>query len=100
MAPREACIRGTIDKSALTPREALAVELAERMAFDPHAVDDAFWAELRQHFSEEELVELVFAAGIFNWGNKFNITMRMDAAPDSPYGSGMEYQTLPVPARP
>ena len=36
-------------------------------------------------FSNDEIVELVFASGIFNWGNKFNITMQMDAAPETEY---------------
>ena len=35
---------------------------------------------------------MVFACGIFNWGNKFNITMNLDAAEDSAYAGGMEYR--------
>ncbi len=89
--PKEACIINHIDPSGLTPREATAVKLAELMAGDPHRVDDTFFAEMRQHFSDDEIVEMVFAASIFNWGNKFNITMRMDAAPESNYPTGMEY---------
>lgn len=85
------CIIGHVDESGLTPREAAAVKLAERMARDPHEVDDDFFAELRQHFTDEEIVELAFAASIFNWGNKFNITMRLDAAPEGPYQPGMSY---------
>ena len=89
--PKEVCIIGHVDETGLTPREAVAIRLAERVARDPHEVDDAFFAEVRKHFSDEEIVELVFAASIFNWGNKFNITMRMDAAPDGAYQPGMEY---------
>lgn len=76
----------------LTEREALAVSFAERIALDPHTVDDAFYKRLQGTFSDDEIVELLFACGIFNWGNKFNITMQMDAADDSPYQSGMEYR--------
>ena len=85
------CIIGHVDESGLTPRETAAVKLAERMARDPHEIDDDFFTELRQHFTDEEIVEMAFAASIFNWGNKFNITMRLDTAPDSPYESGMTY---------
>ena len=35
---------------------------------------------------------MVFACGIFNWGNKFNITMNLDAEPESEYETGMEYR--------
>lgn len=76
----------------LTEREAVAVQFAERIALDPHTVDDKFWGKLKGVFTDEEIVELVFASGIFNWGNKFNITMQMDAADDSPYAAGMEYR--------
>ncbi len=64
--------------SSLPRREALAVELAARIAGDPHTVTGDFWGELKSEFSEDELVELTFACSIFNWGNKFNITMQLD----------------------
>ena len=76
----------------LTPREALGVSLAERMALDPHTVTDEFFESLREHFTDDEIVEMVFACSIFNWGNKFNITMNLDSAPDSEYPTGMEYR--------
>jgi hypothetical protein len=37
------------------------------MTSDPDAVDDAFFAELRKHYSEEEIVELGLFIG-FNLG--------------------------------
>jgi alkylhydroperoxidase family enzyme len=77
---------------SLNEREALAISLAERIALDPHTVTDGFFEELKGTFSEDEIVEMVFACGIFNWGNKFNITMNLDAAEDSAYAGGMEYR--------
>lgn len=76
----------------LSPREALGVSLAERMALDPHTVTDEFFESLRGHFTDDEIVEMVFACSIFNWGNKFNITMNLDSAPDSEYETGMAYR--------
>ncbi len=76
----------------LTPREALGVSLAERIALDPHTVTDSFFESLREHFTDDEIVEMVYACGIFNWGNKFNITMNLDAEPESEYETGMEYR--------
>ena len=77
---------------SLNDREALGISLAERMALDPHTVTDEFFAKLKEHFSEDEIVEMVFACGIFNWGNKFNITMNMDSSDDSDYQSDMQYR--------
>lgn len=40
-------------------REELAVRLARRIADDPKSVDDALFDELRLHFTDAEIVELV-----------------------------------------
>ena len=76
----------------LTEREALAVSLAERIALDPHTITDEFFQSLKDQFTDDEIVEMVFACSIFNWGNKFNITMNLDSSPDSAYPTGMEYR--------
>jgi len=76
----------------LTEREALAVSLAERIALDPHTITDEFFESLKDQFTDDEIVEMVFACSIFNWGNKFNITMNLDSSPDSAYPTGMEYR--------
>lgn len=105
MAVRTTAVRGVVtekEKAAhehqpqpsdvLTEREAVALQLAERIALDPHTVDDAFFAKLQNTFSEDEIVEMVFACGIFNWGNKFNITMQMGGDGQSEYNGEMEYR--------
>jgi len=76
----------------MTSREAAAVSLAERIALDPHTVTDTFFESLKSDFTEDEIVEMVFACGIFNWGNKFNITMQLDSSPDSEYPTDMPYR--------
>lgn len=80
-----------IDESKLTDREAMAVKLADKIARDPHEVTTPFFNKLRELFSEQEIVELVFACGIFNWGNKFNITMQLDTDPESDYEHDLQY---------
>ena len=82
----------------LNEREALGISLAERIALDPHTVTDEFFAQLKEHFSEDEIVEMVFACSIFNWGNKFNITMNMDSADESEYETDMEYRREEITA--
>jgi uncharacterized peroxidase-related enzyme len=89
--PKEVAVFGEVDPDLLSRREYLAIRLAEQMAGDPNYIPDQFYDELKAEFSEEEIVELVFACSVFNFGNKFNITMRLDAAPDSKYPKGMTY---------
>lgn len=48
---------------SFTPREALAVAFAERLATDHHAIDDEFFGRLRQCFTEPEILELGMMAG-------------------------------------
>ena len=91
VAPKEGAVFGDIDESALSRREYLGVKLAEYMAGDPNYIPDAFYDELKAEYTEEEVVELIFGCSVFNFGNKFNITMRLDASEESKYPTGMTY---------
>jgi alkylhydroperoxidase family enzyme len=51
------------EKGSFTPRERAALELAETMATNHFAVDDRMIRDLRQHFSQEELMELMMMTG-------------------------------------
>ncbi len=86
----------TIDIGKLTTRERLAIELIDRMAADPHTVTDTFFRELKQAFSDEELIELIFAGALFIWGNHFNITMRVDTDAESAYPHHLTYADAPI----
>ena len=94
VGPREGAVFGDIDEEALSHREFLGIKLAEYMAGDPNYIPDAFYDELKAEFTEEEVVELIFACSIFNWGNKFNITMRLDSSEDSKYPKGLKYPLI------
>ena len=64
----------------ITPRERVALRFAEKLAVDHRKVDDALWAELRRHFSEAEVIELVANATLFiGWG-RFNEIIGIDPA--------------------
>ena len=91
VAPKEGAVFGEVDENALSRREYLGVKLAEYMAGDPNYIPDSFYEELKAEFSPEEIVELIFGCSVFNFGNKFNITMRLDATEESSYPSGMTY---------
>lgn len=50
-----------------TEKEKLALRYSELMATEPDAINDAFFTELRKHYTEAELVELGSFIG-FNIG--------------------------------
>jgi alkylhydroperoxidase family enzyme len=51
------------DAAEFTPRERMAIALAEQMALDHHSFSDDTMRELRAHFSEAELLELMMMIG-------------------------------------
>ena len=60
-------------------RERAALELAERMTRSGERVDDALFARVRRHFSEDEVVELVAIAGYENMRSKMNVALGIEA---------------------
>ncbi|MGH9523423.1 MAG: carboxymuconolactone decarboxylase family protein [Terriglobales bacterium] len=66
------------NRSDLDAKEKTALRFAERMTLDSNNVDEALWAQLREHFDEGEVVELASAIGLFNYFNKFNNALQME----------------------
>ena len=91
VAPKEEAIFGRIDAAKLTRKEYLAVKLAEYVAADPNEIPESFYQELKAEYSQEEVVELIFACSVFNLGNKFSIAMRLDTDEDSNYPHDIKY---------
>ncbi len=56
----------------LAARERAAIAFAEKLATDHHNVDDALWADVRQHFSEAEVLELAAHTTLFIGLGRFN----------------------------
>ncbi|MBI2205858.1 MAG: carboxymuconolactone decarboxylase family protein [Candidatus Rokubacteria bacterium] len=54
-----------------TARERVALEFAERIVRDDDAVSDECYARVREHFSEPEIVELVFVVGYQTFASQF-----------------------------
>ena len=50
---------------ALTEREKLAAEFAQRFALDHLAMDDDFWARLRGAFADDEVADLTISCGMW-----------------------------------
>ena len=65
-------------RSDFTAAEKAALRLAETVTRNPHAVSDEQFAELRNYYSEGEIVELLCAIGLFNYFNRFNNALQME----------------------
>lgn len=53
------------ERGSFSDREKAALRYADQMYLDHHQVDDELWAQLRAHFTEEEVVELSWAIAEF-----------------------------------
>ena len=53
------------ESDRFTPRERVAVRYAELLAANHKAIDEDLFAELGCHFSEEQILELGWAAAAF-----------------------------------
>jgi alkylhydroperoxidase family enzyme len=86
-----ATLRNTLELGAFTSREAAALKLVDRIVIDPHGVDDNLFAELRRHFSDEEIIELVCASSLFTWAGTLNTVVHVATGADSRYGEQGAY---------
>lgn len=56
---------------AFSDRERVALRFTTALVRDDREVTEADWAQLRGHFSEPEVVELVFAVGYQTFASQF-----------------------------
>jgi alkylhydroperoxidase family enzyme len=70
--------RAIVDRGIFTERELASIELADRMTWSGHAVDEELWQRLLGFFDQDEIVEVVCAIGLFNYFNRVNDALRME----------------------
>ncbi len=58
-----------------TPAEKAAFAFAQAASSTPNAVDDAIAAELRAHWTEDEIVEIAGVVALFGYLNRWNDSM-------------------------
>jgi uncharacterized peroxidase-related enzyme len=75
------------ERSDFTEAEKAALRLAEQMTLDSNNVSDELFDQLRAHYDDGEIVELLAAIGLFNYFNRFNNALQIE--PTKP-GEGAE----------
>ena len=51
--------------NSFSATERMALEYADRLALDHHNMDDAFFDRMREHFTDEQILELGMMIGQF-----------------------------------
>ena len=67
------------ESKLFSPAERVALEYAERVTYTDRQVDDALFAELKEHYTEAQIVELTAAIALENFRSKFNPTLGVEA---------------------
>ncbi|GAC1657159.1 MAG: hypothetical protein NVS9B12_09120 [Vulcanimicrobiaceae bacterium] len=60
-------------------RAALAAAVA--LTREPRGLPDAVWEELRKHYDDGEIVEIICSIGLFNYFNRFNNALQVELTP-------------------
>ena len=66
------------ERTDFTHQEKVALRLAEWMTRNEEPLNDEQWQQVRDVFSEGEVVELMAAIGLFNYFNRFNNLLDME----------------------
>lgn len=82
-------IRGGHLENFPAPEVAL-LQMADAMADTPSNVNDELYAELRRHFSEEQLIELAASAALENFRARYNRVF--DIGSDGLYRKGIRFK--------
>lgn len=90
-----------------TAAERAALELAHAAGSSPPRVTDAHFAELKKHYSEDAVTEIVAVISLLGWLNRWNITLATQIEPEalafaekhlapSGWTPGVHADTIPV----
>ena len=74
-AEKEAALWEYETSDLFTDAERAALRVAQGAGQSPNAVTDADFDALKQHFNDEEIIEIVAVIGMFGFFNRFNDTM-------------------------
>jgi alkylhydroperoxidase family enzyme len=67
------------DSTLFSEAERLALEYAERITYTDRKVDDALVVDLKNHYSDAQIVELTAAIAMENFRSKFNPALGVEA---------------------
>jgi alkylhydroperoxidase family enzyme len=81
-AERLAAVPDYKTSAAFTPAERAALELAVAASKTPNAATDATFAELREYWSEEQIVEIVGVVAMAGFLSRWNVTMATPLEPE------------------
>lgn len=65
------------DWSGFTPAEQAAFEFTRKLTFEPHDITDADLAAVREHYDDDQILEMIVVVGNFNAMNRWTGALRI-----------------------
>lgn len=59
------------EKSDLSEREKMALRFADIILTDPQELDEAFFKQLKEHFTEEQIIDMGMGVGFLHGTQRF-----------------------------
>ncbi len=59
-------------------RERAALSAAVAITREPRGLPEPVWRELRKHFNDGEIIEMVCTVGLFNYFNRVNNALQIE----------------------
>ena len=69
------------ENGPFTEREKIGLRCADRLHRSPHEIDDTFYDQLKDVFSNEEIIELTATAAAFEFFTRFVDALRIPTTP-------------------
>lgn len=82
-AEKTLAVRAYETSTAFTAAERAALEFAVKASSTPNAVTEATFATLRQHWSEEQIVELLAVIAMAGFLSRWNVSMATPLEPEA-----------------
>jgi AhpD family alkylhydroperoxidase len=86
--PQIAAAAGDFERGPFSDQQKLGFRCAERVHRSGGEIDDPFYAELKAAFSDQQIVELIATASVFEFFPRFVDALRIPTTPPPPQPPG------------
>jgi AhpD family alkylhydroperoxidase len=82
--------------SAFSDKQQVAFAFTKKLTYAPYSIGDDDVAELKKHFSDQQILEMTFLVGRYNSTNRWTDSLGIPQEDHREYSSGLESKALQV----
>jgi alkylhydroperoxidase family enzyme len=73
-----AALRDYANSERFDEAEKAALAVAEALTKDPTGLAEPLWDDLRRHYTDEQIIEIICSIGLFNYFNRLNNALEIE----------------------